>query len=165
MRPTVAAEVSDIDSGDDWISFSVEQVGTPVVVKASYFPNWEAEGAEGPYRITPNLMVVVPTSTDVRLVYGTTEVEWLGWVLTLAGLAGVVLLARAGPLALRPARARTPGAGRDATPEGEPSAGAHEATAVSERRGTSPSPPSPEGPTPPTGSAGQDGDTVVLPDP
>jgi hypothetical protein len=165
VRPTVAAEVSDIDSGDDWISFSVEQVGTPVVVKASYFPNWEAEGAEGPYRITPNLMVVVPTSTDVRLVYGTTEVEWLGWVLTLAGLAGVVLLARAGPLALRPARARTPGAGRDATPEGEPSAGAREATAVSERRGTSPSPPSPEGPTPPTGSAGQDGDTVVLPDP
>ena len=35
----------------------------PVVVKTSYFPNWEVQGAEGPYRLAPNLMVVVPTST------------------------------------------------------------------------------------------------------
>ena len=35
--------------------------GSPVLVKVSYFPNWEASGAEGPYRVTPNLMVVVPT--------------------------------------------------------------------------------------------------------
>ncbi len=107
VRRTTTTEVSDIDSGDDWISFTVDEVGTPVVVKASYFPNWEVEGADGPYRITPNLMVVVPTATEVDLRYGTTDVEWLGWAVTLAGVAGVVILARRKPVALLPARTRT----------------------------------------------------------
>ena len=37
--------------------------------RSSYFPNWEVKGAEGPYRVTPNLMVVIPTtarSPDLR---------------------------------------------------------------------------------------------------
>ena len=41
----------------------------PVLVKVSYFPNWKAHGAEGPYRIAPNLMVVVPTCNDVSLTF------------------------------------------------------------------------------------------------
>ncbi len=36
--------VSDVQTGDDSISFSVDQVGVPVLVKASYFPNWQVEG-------------------------------------------------------------------------------------------------------------------------
>ncbi len=40
----------------------------PVLVKVSYFPNWHASGADGPWRVTPNLMVVVPTSHDVTLI-------------------------------------------------------------------------------------------------
>ena len=106
VRPTEPTEVSGVQSGDDWISFSVSEVGTPVVVKASYFPNWQVAGADGPYRITPNLMVVVPTSTDVRLTYGTTPVEWVGWVLTLAGVLGLVLLVRGGQVDVLPARTR-----------------------------------------------------------
>jgi len=38
------------------------QIGQPVLVKVSYFPNWKASGAKGPYRVTPNLMVVIPRS-------------------------------------------------------------------------------------------------------
>ena len=105
-RPVPPTTVADIASGDDWISFSVDEVGTPVVVKASYFPNWEAEGAEGPFRITPNLMVVVPTDRDVRLTYGTTGVEWLAWAITAGGVVGLELLARRGPMALAPVRVR-----------------------------------------------------------
>ena len=108
VRPTEPTEVSGVDSGDDWISFSVTEVGSPVVVKASYFPNWQVAGADGPYRITPNLMVVVPTSTDVRLTYGTTPVEWVGWILTLAGVLGLVLLVRGGRVVLLPVPARRP---------------------------------------------------------
>lgn len=126
-RPVAPATVSSISSGDDWISFSVDEVATPVVVRASYFPNWSVEGADGPYRITPNLMVVVPTDTDVRLTYGTTWVEWLGWAVTALGLAGLVLLARQGPLRLAPRgdrRSRRPDdAGqRDLAAEGRPEA-------------------------------------------
>jgi hypothetical protein len=60
----------------------------------SYFPNWKVSGAEGPYRVAPNFMVVVPTDTHVELTYGRTWVEWLSYALTAAGIAGLVLLAR-----------------------------------------------------------------------
>ena len=63
--------------------------GVPILVKTSYFPNWTVHGATGPYRSTPNFMVVVPTSKDVRLTYGTTTAEWGGRILTLLGVAGI----------------------------------------------------------------------------
>jgi hypothetical protein len=84
VRP---AEVSDVEVGVDRISFRVDRVGSPVLVRASYFPNWTAAGADGPYRVSPNLMVVVPTEREVTLSYGTTGVDRLGLVMTLAGAA------------------------------------------------------------------------------
>ena len=59
----------------DSVSFDVSKVGVPVVVRESYFPNWHVSGASGPYRVAPNLMVVVPTSTHVDLTYGSTAVN------------------------------------------------------------------------------------------
>ena len=93
-RPLDEVEVSSIDPGDESISFDVDEVGVPVLVKASYFPNWKASGAEGPYRVAPNLMVVVPTENHVELTYGRTGVEWLSYALTLIGLVGLALLIR-----------------------------------------------------------------------
>jgi hypothetical protein len=87
-------EVTGIEAGDDRIAFDVDEVGRPVLVRASYFPNWEASGAEGPYRVTPNLMVVIPTDTHVELHYGWTPVDLLAWALTVLGIVGVVFLAR-----------------------------------------------------------------------
>ena len=95
--PVRSTAVSDVEAGDDHIRFSVSQTGVPVVVKASYFPNWKVSGADGPYRVTPNLMVVVPTSTDVELRYGWTPVDIAGWVLTLLGLVVGGLLLKLGP--------------------------------------------------------------------
>ena len=40
--------VSNIHSTDDSIEFDVSRTGVPVMVRASYFPNWEVEGATGP---------------------------------------------------------------------------------------------------------------------
>ncbi|MDY7102868.1 MAG: 6-pyruvoyl-tetrahydropterin synthase-related protein [Actinomycetota bacterium] len=116
-----AAEVSDIDVGVDEISFQVDEPGTPVLVKASYFPNWQVDGAEGPYRVTPNLMVVVPTDEEVRLHYGWTPLDLLAWAITAAGLVGVVVLWRRGPLDITPPGppVAADAATRDDTPTGE----------------------------------------------
>lgn len=84
LLPEVA--VSDIVEDIHSLSFTVDQVGVPVVVKTSYFPNWEVTGAEGPYRVTPNQMVVIPTATEVTLNYGRTDIELAGWGLTFLGL-------------------------------------------------------------------------------
>ena len=99
-RPVQPALVSRVRTGTDRISFDVDRPGAPVLVKASYFPNWRASGAEGPYRVTPNLMVVVPTADHVELRYAVGPVERAGWVLSLAGIVAVVVLgwrAPAGP--------------------------------------------------------------------
>ena len=92
--PVTAATASHVVVGDDRISFDVDHTGSPVVVRMSYFPNWQVTGAKGPYRITPNLMVVIPTAKHVSLHYGWTPVDGLGLLATVAGLVGVVLLAR-----------------------------------------------------------------------
>ena len=77
---------------DSSLSFHVSRVGTPVLVKVSYFPNWHASGADGPWRVTPNLMVVVPTSHDVTLTYGASSADHLGLLATLIGLIGLMWL-------------------------------------------------------------------------
>lgn len=84
------AAVTSIEVDTDRISFEVDEIGKPVLVKTSYFPNWQASGADGPFRAGPNLMVVVPTDTSVELSYGRSGVEWLSYAITLLGLAALV---------------------------------------------------------------------------
>lgn len=75
------------------VSFHVSTIGVPVLVKVSYFPRWGVTGATGPYRVSPNLMVVVPTGHDVTLAYGTTPALRIGnGVSDLAILAALASL-------------------------------------------------------------------------
>ncbi len=97
-----ATGVRNIKSGDDSISFDVDRPGSPVLVKLSYYPNWKVSGGKGPYRVAPNLMVVVPTSTHVSMHYGYTPPDILGWLITLAGVGAVVMFVRRGPVDLDP---------------------------------------------------------------
>jgi hypothetical protein len=75
----------------DVVSFTTDRVGEPHVVKVSWFPNWHAEGAEGPWMLSPGLMVVVPTQAQVRLVYRDTPVDLAGKALTVAGVAALLV--------------------------------------------------------------------------
>jgi hypothetical protein len=88
---------------DDSITFDVSEPGVPVRVKASYFPNWKVSGADGPYRVTPNFMVVVPTSNHVELHYGYTSLDLISYLVTLLGLVGLFFLVRAKPVSIKPA--------------------------------------------------------------
>ena len=100
IRPTVqpvpSTRVSSVTQSDSSISFHVTRTGTPVLVKVSYFPNWHASGATGPYRVTPNLMVVVPSSHVVTLSYGRSASNDVGQVATVLGLLALVALFVAG---------------------------------------------------------------------
>ncbi|GIT45940.1 MAG: hypothetical protein Ct9H300mP12_05250 [Acidimicrobiales bacterium] len=48
----------------------------------------------GPWRATPNLMVVVPTAEDVRLYYGRTTVDVVAILLSVVGLVALVGIIR-----------------------------------------------------------------------
>jgi hypothetical protein len=85
-----ADAVSEVVVEDHRISFRTTAVGVPHLVKVSYFPNWTAEGADGPWRAAPSLMVVVPTSEEVTLEFRDTWAETGGLILSVAGI--VVLL-------------------------------------------------------------------------
>jgi hypothetical protein len=96
-RPNIDLEVpenavSNVEVGEHRISFTTEAVGLPHLVKVSYFPNWTATGAEGPWRSTPSLMVVVPTQRDVVLEFKDTWAETGGKVLTLGGVGALVAI-------------------------------------------------------------------------
>ena len=79
-------EVSDVVLEDSRISFRTTAIGVPHLIKVSYFPNWTATGADGPWRATPSLMVVVPTEEFVELQFERTWAEIGGMWLTLAGI-------------------------------------------------------------------------------
>jgi phosphomannomutase len=98
-EPLPAVQVSRIREGNESISFDVDQTGVPVLVKTSYFPNWHVSGARGPYRATPNLMVVIPTANHVTLSYGYTPLDWFSLIISILGLAGIVVLWRLRPVA------------------------------------------------------------------
>ena len=97
-RPLDPVVVSGITNSDNRISFDVDRVGVPVLVKASYFPSWKVKGGHGPYRVSPNLMVVIPTSQHVSVYYGWTPVDYTGWILTFIGIGLAVKWARRGPM-------------------------------------------------------------------
>src|SRR5581483_10089569 len=86
VQPVPQATVTGVRTGTDSIDFDVDRTGTPILVKTSYFPNWRADGADGPWRVTPNLMVVVPTANHVHLHYATTPVEYTAYAMTVVGI-------------------------------------------------------------------------------
>ena len=86
--------VSNVSIGNESLSFSVDKVGTPVLVKVSYFPNWKVTGADKVYRAAPNMMVVVPTSKNVTLEYKASLLDRSSYLLTFAGIVVVVFMIR-----------------------------------------------------------------------
>jgi hypothetical protein len=103
--PLPSVTVTHVKVGLQSISFHVSRVGVPMLVKISYYPRWQATGATGPYRVSPNLMAVVPTSKNVSLVYGNTPIVSLGNALSdatvIAGLLTLAVLLRRRRIARR----------------------------------------------------------------
>lgn len=114
-------EVSNVVMGEESVSFDVDQVGVPVIVRVSYFPNWTVSGAEGPYRVAPNFMVVVPTENHVELryeSYSNTDLFFYG--LTFVGIVGAAVVRRRGPFSFGEAPPTPEGHDADPTALGLP---------------------------------------------
>ena len=84
--PLEPVTITNVKIGQSDVRFNVDKVGVPVLVRVSYFPNWNVSGAKGPYRVAPNMMVVIPTSNDVHLTYGRSSLDLFAYALTLVGL-------------------------------------------------------------------------------
>jgi hypothetical protein len=87
--------VSGVVQGRSSVSFRVDKIGTPILVRTSYFPNWNVSGAQGPYRVAPNMMVVVPTQNEVTLSFSWSFLDVLAYALTIVGIVVLVRWRRA----------------------------------------------------------------------
>ncbi len=89
-KPLPPVTISNVKVQQLSMSFSVDKVGVPVLVRISAFPNWVAIGAKGPYRSTPNFMVVIPTKNQVTLSYARSSSEWIGLLLSALSIFGLI---------------------------------------------------------------------------
>ena len=88
--------VSNVKHTQESVSFTVDKVGVPILVRVSYFPNWKVSGAKGPFRSAPNMMVVVPTEKDVTLRYASTAIDKIAYLFTFIGIGLLIYWRRKG---------------------------------------------------------------------
>jgi hypothetical protein len=70
------------------IRITTNRVGHPLLVKVSYHPRWRALNADGPFLVSPALMLIVPRAEQVTLTYaGRDASDLLGLFLSLGALA------------------------------------------------------------------------------
>lgn len=76
----------------DAIEFTTDCPGKPHLVRMSYFPNWQVEGADRIYLASPALMMVFPNSEKVRIYYGRTAADYGGMIIAM--IAALMMLFR-----------------------------------------------------------------------
>jgi len=68
------------------IIFTSPHKDRPHLVRVSYHPNWRVEGADRIYLASPSFMLVYPTQERVRLYFGQSLPNYIGWVCSFIGL-------------------------------------------------------------------------------
>jgi len=68
------------------ISFTTDRPNELHQIKVSYFPNWKIKNGEGPYRISPSFMAIVPNSENVELTFIKTRKESYSFYIALFSL-------------------------------------------------------------------------------
>lgn len=78
----------DIDERVDHldIEFTTTCPGLPHWIAVSYSPNWQVEGADRIYLVSPAFMLVFPNGPHVHLRYRRIAADWIGIALSLVGL-------------------------------------------------------------------------------
>ena len=90
--PDYEGEVVEEKIENEKITFETTAIGVPHIIKISYFPNWKAIGAEGPFVISPSFMMVIPAQNKVTLYYGSTTIDIISRTLTQITWAFLVVL-------------------------------------------------------------------------
>lgn len=67
------------------IIFKTNCPNIPHLIKFAYNPGWKAEGAIGPYLISPAFMMVIPTQEEVILSYDNSFIENIGLLISFIG--------------------------------------------------------------------------------
>jgi hypothetical protein len=80
------AKISDLIVTSDSISFKTDTPNKLHIIKISYFPNWKLKNGEGPYRISPSFMAVLPYTKNVELNFVRTNYEIYSFYISISSL-------------------------------------------------------------------------------
>lgn len=87
--------------GPEDVEFTTNLIGHPHLIRVSYHPNWRVTGADRIYLVSPSFMLVYPTESRVKLHFGYGVPNYAGGLMSLAGLA-IILVPRVRGLRRRP---------------------------------------------------------------
>lgn len=79
-----AAKISDVAVADERVSFRTDSVGTPVIIRMGYSPQWRVRGGEGIWHGSPHAMIVIPTEEYVEVYYAHPRSEMAGVGISVA---------------------------------------------------------------------------------
>ncbi len=88
--PLEEGEIQIESLSNDSLVFKTNNLYQPHLIKISYFPGWKAEGAYGPYLISPSFMMVIPFQEKVVLSYHYNLYDKIGFSLSLITLCFLI---------------------------------------------------------------------------
>ena len=77
---------------NDSLVFTTDHLGTPHLVKYTYFPGWQVKGASGPYLVSPSFMMVIPFENEITLKYSYNIWDKIGFAVSLFSLIVFILI-------------------------------------------------------------------------
>jgi len=80
-EPIEPCNVSEQLLGQEEILITTDCIGKPLLVKVTYSPNWQADGAKV-YFASPSFFVIIPEKSNVRLHYSNIWIDWIGIIAT-----------------------------------------------------------------------------------
>jgi hypothetical protein len=86
--------VSNVTTSDGEVRFSVSRPGVPVIVHMSYFDGWRVSNGELLGRVGPNMLLVLPTATEVRVHWERPLSTHIAYVIAVFGLLCALALLR-----------------------------------------------------------------------
>tara|TARA_B100000902_G_scaffold81367_1_gene85976 strand:- start:4596 stop:6443 length:1848 start_codon:yes stop_codon:yes gene_type:complete len=83
--------ITELNIENNLITFKTNKPNQLHLIKVSYFPNWKITSGEGPYRISPSFMAVIPHEELVELKFESTNVEKALSLFSFFALFGALL--------------------------------------------------------------------------
>jgi len=77
--------------GNETIEFTTSLIGHPHIIRVSYHPNWQVEGADKIYLVSPSFMLVYPNQDKVKLTFAKSKFNYVGEVISLVALFAMII--------------------------------------------------------------------------
>ncbi len=84
--------ITDLNIENNSITFKTNKPNQLHLIKVSYFPNWKIKNGQGPFRISPSFMAVIPYEEFVEIKFELSNIEKALNLISILTLFGALLI-------------------------------------------------------------------------